>query len=185
MLLSDFDYHLPPELIAQAPLADRAGARMLVVDRAHGTFYDALFSGFPAFNGPETCLVLNDSRVIPSRLFGEHERGGRIEIFLINPLRKERSTWNALVRPGRKVRAGDCIRIAPDLVAEIVSSGEFGERVVCLETSGDLFQVLDRVGHVPLPPYIRHEDTADDAARCARLAITSLTFILVEVPEPV
>ena len=165
MLLSDFDYHLPPELIAQAPLADRAGARMLVVDRSRGTFADTSFSTFPTLISALDCLIMNDSRVIPSRLFGEHEKGGRAEIFLIKPFKNADFTWSALVRPGRKVREGDRIRISPDLVVSIVSCGEFGERVVQLEASGDLYDVLERVGHVPLPPYIHRPDTAEDRER--------------------
>jgi len=165
VLLSDFDYHLPPELIAQAPLADRAGARMLVVDRSRGTFADTSFSTFPTLISALDCLIMNDSRVIPSRLFGEHEKGGRAEIFLIKPFKNADFTWSALVRPGRKVREGDRIRISPDLVVSIVSCGEFGERVVQLEASGDLYDVLERVGHVPLPPYIRRSDVPEDRER--------------------
>ena len=165
MLLSDFDYALPPDLIAQAPLADRAGARMLVIDRTSGVFEDSMFRDFPEFLRPGDCLVLNDTRVFPSRLFGKHEKGGRIEIFLTGPAGAECSTWNALVRPGRKVREGDCIRIAPDFVVHVVSCGEFGERVVRLETHGGVFEALDRAGHVPLPPYIHRPDRPEDRER--------------------
>jgi S-adenosylmethionine:tRNA ribosyltransferase-isomerase len=158
--LSDFDFHLPPELIAQAPLPDRAGARMLVVDRARGTFSIGSFRNLPDYIRPGDCLVLNQSRVIPSRLLGE----GGIEVFLAsqtdNPL-----IWNALVKPGRKLREGARVRFSPDLTAEIVSCGEFGERVVRLETAGDLFEVLERIGHVPLPPYIRRPDEPADRER--------------------
>ena len=138
---------------------------MLVVDRARGTLADTSFSTFPTHISASDCLILNDSRVIPSRLFGEHEKSGKAEIFLIRPFKNDDSMWSALVRPGRKVREGDRIRVSPDLVVRIVSCGEFGERVVQLETSGDLYEVLDRVGHVPLPPYIRRSDVPDDRER--------------------
>jgi len=165
VLLSDFDYQLPPELIAQVPLSDRAGARMLVIDRARGVFEDRSFREFPEFLRPGDCLVLNDTRVFPSRLFGEHEKGGRIEIFLTKPVDEKCSTWNTLVRPGRKVHAGDRIRVTNDLLVQVLSCGEFGERVMRLEPAGDVFEVLERIGHVPLPPYIRRPDQPEDRER--------------------
>ncbi len=165
MLVSDFDYHLPEELIAQEPLADRAGARMLVVDRATGSWQDRRFRDFPSYIRPGDCLVLNDSRVFPSRLFGtrEHGTGGRVQIFLTRQV--SGPVWEALVRPGKKMRTGERIVISADLTAEILGRGPFGERLIHLHPNGDLFEVLDRVGHVPLPPYIRRPDTAADRDR--------------------
>lgn len=166
MLLSDFDYPLPEELIAQQPLEDRAGARMLVVDRRAGAWSDRTFREFPSFTGPGDCIVFNDSRVFPSRLYGTREHGtGRVEIFLTRRISGDGLTWEALVRPGRKMRSGERVVISPDLSAEILGRGEFGERTVRLDPAGDLFEVLDRVGHVPLPPYIRRPDTAADRDR--------------------
>jgi len=172
LLLSDFDYHLPEELIAQEPPADRAASRMLVVDRAHGTWEDRAFRDFPSYVRPGDCIVLNDSRVFPSRLYGhrEHGEGGRVEIFLTRPTSPGGLTWEALVRPGRKMRTGERVVISPDLVAEILGRGDFGERIVRLHPQGDLAQgdlddILDRVGHVPLPPYIRRPDTTADRER--------------------
>jgi S-adenosylmethionine:tRNA ribosyltransferase-isomerase len=165
LLVSDFDYHLPEELIAQEPLADRAGARMLVIDRSAAAWQDRLFRDFPSYVCPGDCLVLNDSRVFPSRLYGtrEHGKGGRVQIFLTR--RVADLTWEALVRPGKKMRTGERIVISPELSAEILGRGSFGERLVRLHPRGDLFEVLDRVGHVPLPPYIRRPDTAADRDR--------------------
>ena len=166
MLLSDFDYHLPEDLIAQQPLADRAASRMLVVDRKSGTWEDRAFREFPAHLRPGDCLVLNDSRVIPSRLLGRREHGiGRVEVFLTKPVSPDGLTWEALVHPGRKMRTGERIVIADDLSAEILGRGEFGERTVRLHPQGDLFTILDRVGHGPLPPYIRRPDVAEDRER--------------------
>src|SRR5438045_2606664 len=166
-LLSDFDYHLPEELIAQEPLADRAASRMLVVDRARGAWEDRAFRDFPSFVRPGDCIVLNDSRVLPSRLYGhrEHGEGGRVEIFLTRPTSPDGLTWEALVRPGRKMRTGERVIVSEDLSAEILGRGDFGERIVRLDPHGDLYEILERVGHVPLPPYIRRPDTPADRER--------------------
>src|SRR5205823_13694762 len=97
----------------------------------------------------------------PSRLYGhrEHGTGGRVEVFLTKPISDDRLTWEALVRPGRKMRTGELVIVSDDLTVEILGRGEFGERTVHLRPRGDVFTTLDRVGHVPLPPYIRREDT--------------------------
>ncbi len=137
---------------------------MLVVDRARGTWDDRMFRDFPSYVHEGDCLVLNDSKVFPSRLFGRRENGtGRVEIFLTRQI--EGNTWEALVRPGKKMRTGERIVISEDLSAEILGRGEFGERIVRLEPRGDLFEVLEKVGHVPLPPYIRRPDTEADRNR--------------------
>lgn len=137
---------------------------MLVVDRAAGTFRDAQFREFPTYISPGDCLVLNDTRVFPSRLLGTREGStGAVEIFLTKPLGEGR--WLALVKPGKKLRVGDRVRISEDLHAEILEHGEFGERTIRLEAQGDVYAALDRAGHVPLPPYIRRADTAADRER--------------------
>lgn len=166
MLLSEFDYFLPSELIAQQPLEDRAGSRMLVVDRKLGSWKDQQFRDLPSYLHSGDCLVLNDSRVFPSRLFGRREHGtGRVEIFLTKQVSPEGLTWEALVRPGKKMRTGERILISDDLSAEILGRGEMGERLVRLRPQGELFGILDRVGHVPLPPYIRRPDAESDRER--------------------
>ena len=172
MLLSDFDFHLPEELIAQQPLAERAASRMLVVDRRLGTFEDRAFRDFPSYMNPGDCLILNDSRVFPSRLFGHRARtqeagvwGGEVEVFLTKPVSDDGLTWTALVWPGKKMRTGERIVISDELSVDILGRGEFGERTVRLHPSGDLFEILDRAGHVPLPPYIRRADVPSDRER--------------------
>ena len=131
MLLSEFDYALPPELIAQQPLEDRAASRMLVLDRARASWEDRRFTDFPSYLHPGDCLVLNDSRVFPSRLIGRREHGtGQVEVFLVRPLGD--LTWEALVHPGRKMRTGERIPISDDLTAEILARGEHGQRTVRL-----------------------------------------------------
>jgi S-adenosylmethionine:tRNA ribosyltransferase-isomerase len=166
VLLSDFDYNLPEELIAQQPLAERAGARMLVVDRRTGTWEDRAFRDFPSFLHAGDCLAINDSRVFPSRLYGHREgTTGRVEVFLTKQVSPDGLTWTALVRPGRKMRTGERIVINDELTVEILERGLFGERTVRLAPTGELFEVLERAGHVPLPPYIHRADTAADRER--------------------
>ena len=166
MLLSEFDFHLPENLIAQEPLPARAGSRMLVVDRAAGRWEDRMFRDFPGYFSPRDCLILNDSRVLPSRLYGRRANGtGKVEVLLIKPVSSDGLTWEALVHPGRKMRTGERIIFSDELAAEILARGEFGERTVRLYPAGNLYDVLERVGHVPLPPYIRREDTLADRER--------------------
>jgi len=166
VLLSDFDYHLPEDLIAQEPLADRAASRMLVVDRKTGIWQDRTFRDLPSFLHPNDCLVLNDSRVFPSRLYGHREgHTGKVEVFLTQQESPDALRWTALVRPGRKMRSGERIMISDELTVEILGRGEFGERTVRLSPKGDVFDVLERAGHVPLPPYIHRPDTPADRER--------------------
>jgi S-adenosylmethionine:tRNA ribosyltransferase-isomerase len=180
--LASFDYHLPEELIAQEPLADRAASRMLVVHRGEGRWEDRAFRDLPDYLRPGDCLVLNDSRVFPARLFG-HRSGvraapigkrnparheyltGQVEVFLTRPLTADAREWEALVRPGRKMRTGERIRFADGLEAEIVARGEFGERTIRFSGAEDVFAALERIGHVPLPPYIKRADAPADRER--------------------
>lgn len=125
-----------------------------------------MFRDFPSYLHPGDCMVLNESRVLPSRLYGRREHGtGRVEIFLTKPISEDGLTWEALVRPGRKMRTGERIVIGNELTAEILGRGNFGERTVRLRPIGDLVEILERVGHVPLPPYIRRPDTDADRER--------------------
>jgi S-adenosylmethionine:tRNA ribosyltransferase-isomerase len=182
MDLAEFDYSLPEELIAQEALPDRAASRMLVLHRAEGRWEDRSFRNLPGYLRAGDCLVLNDSRVFPARLFG-HRAGvnalpvgknnpkrrenlsGRVEVFLVRPGAGPRE-WQALVRPGRKMRVGERIRFNGDgLQAEIVARGEFGERTVRFLGDEDPWTAFERIGHVPLPPYIKRGDSAADRAR--------------------
>lgn len=182
MDLSEFDYPLPEDRIAQRPLEDRAASRMLVVFRAERRWEDRTFREFPDFLQPGDCLVLNDSKVFPARLFG-HRAGvhalpigkknparkeylrGEVEVFLVRPEPGDRNTWHVLVHPGRKMRVGERIRFEDGLEAEITGRGTFGERTVRLDYDGDLFEKFNRIGHVPLPPYIKRADEAADRER--------------------
>jgi S-adenosylmethionine:tRNA ribosyltransferase-isomerase len=166
MKLSEFDYELPGELVAQEPLPDRSASRMLVLDRKAGTWTDAWFRDLPAHLTSGDCLVINDSKVFPARLFGRKEGYAReVEIFLIRPLDPERRYWSALVRPGRHLHSGVHVELTPRLSAQILETGIRGERRIRLEWRGDLEEELQRLGHVPLPPYIHRPDNASDKER--------------------
>jgi S-adenosylmethionine:tRNA ribosyltransferase-isomerase len=160
MRLSDFDYHLPAELIAQEPPVERDGARMLVVYRDEQRFEDRRFREFPTFLRKGDCVVLNDSRVLPSRLFS-----GKSEMLLLEPVSEDAREWRALVRPGRKMHIGEIIRFDDRFSAEIIARGERGERTVRFLGEEDVYPAIDRLGHMPLPPYIKREDRIEDRER--------------------
>jgi len=159
MRLSDFDYELPEELIAQEPPAERDGARMLVVYRAEQRFEDRQFREFPSFLREGDCVVLNDSRVLPSRLLA-----GKSEVLLLEPVSADQREWRALVRPGRKLRIGAGIQFE-DLSVEVIAQGERGERTIRFLGDEDVYAALDRLGHMPLPPYIKRQDRLADRDR--------------------
>jgi S-adenosylmethionine:tRNA ribosyltransferase-isomerase len=163
--LSPFHYHLPDSSIAQAPLADRAASRMLVLYRREQRWEDRTFRQFPEFLRAGDCLVLNDSKVFPSRLYGTRVGfSGVVEVLLVKPESEDAKTWTALVHPGRKVRTRE--RVAFDGVeAEVIGRGEYGERLLRFDYNGDFYELLAKIGHVPLPPYIKRGDTAEDHER--------------------
>jgi len=166
MHLSDFDYNLPDELIAQAPLEDRSGSRMLVVRRADGTFEDREFRNLPDYIETGDCLILNDTKVFPSRLFGRKIGYERIvELFLLKPESADRMKWSCLARPGRHLHAGTRVHITPRLYADILESRVRGERLIEFTCQGDLDAELESCGHMPLPPYIHRPDEVEDQTR--------------------
>jgi S-adenosylmethionine:tRNA ribosyltransferase-isomerase len=182
MDLTEFDYDLPEERIAQQPLADRAASRMLVVYRKEQRWEDRQFRDFPSFVQPGDVIVLNDSKVLPARLFGrrlgprslaigrnnpklrEH-LSGKVEVLLIRAAKDNPLEWQVLARPGRKLHTGERIHFSERLNAEIVARGEFGERTLRFEVEGDFFEALNEAGHMPLPPYIHRPDTRNDQTR--------------------
>jgi S-adenosylmethionine:tRNA ribosyltransferase-isomerase len=170
MDLAEFDYELPAELIAQTPLPDRSASRMLVVDRARQRWEDRQFRDLPAFLGPDDCLVLNDSRVFPARLYGHRAHfSGAVEVLLLRPVDGSTKEWHALVHPGKKMRVGEMVRFTEDpeapLEAEVVARGEFGERTLRFRTDRDVYDEVEKIGHVPLPPYIKRQDDTTDRER--------------------
>ncbi|HZD31151.1 MAG TPA: tRNA preQ1(34) S-adenosylmethionine ribosyltransferase-isomerase QueA [Candidatus Angelobacter sp.] len=186
MLVSEFDYYLPDELIARQPLADRAAARMLHLDCPSGLLRDASFREFPSLLRPDDLLVVNNTRVLPARLFG-HRSGsraqslsaanpaageflhGKVEALLTKQFSRDPNVWEALVHPGRKLGVGERVYFGGDasehsheLAAEIIARGEFGERHLRFDPVANFFGVIERIGHVPLPPYIDRPDTPLD-----------------------
>ena len=200
--VADFDFDLPEELIAQQPPTERGLSRMLTMNRATCALRDASFAEFPSLLNPGDLLVLNDTRVIPARLYArrtlrrEREKPtGQIEVMLTEPavptearapsfplVSAERvgnhdpqpapgeNLWRALVRPARKVAIGEILVFpspsgAIELEAEVLERGEFGERLLRFKPVDDFFAVLDRIGHMPLPPYIHRDDAEADRER--------------------
>jgi S-adenosylmethionine:tRNA ribosyltransferase-isomerase len=161
MRISDFDYHLPEELIAQAPLAERDASRMLVVDRRSQTWTDSSFHSFANYLEPDDVVVINNTRVIPARLLG-HRRGsgGRVEVFLVRQL--DENDWEALVRPGGRLRSGSIVDFGERLSAEILSDPGSELRCVRFTCDASFDEVLARLGSTPLPPYIKRTVTSDE-----------------------
>ncbi len=199
MLVSDFQYDLPPERIAQEPLPDRSASRLLHLHQLPGsgkgqgwqgqtwlgqTWEDRRFREFPNLLRPDDLLVVNDTRVFPARLYG-HRSGqhaqplsphnpaardflrGRIEVLLTRQITDDPNEWECLVRPGRKIGIGEKLYFddPPSLEAEVTQRGNFGERHIRFAPVPDFFARIDRIGHVPLPPYIDRDDAATDRDR--------------------
>ena len=182
MLVSDFGYALPEELIAQQPLPDRAASRMLHLERSSGVWHDRSFRDLPELLPPDDLLVLNNTRVFPARLYG-HRSGaraqplsprnpaarkflkGQVEILLTRQLAER--DWQALVRPGRKIGVGERLYFGAhgELEAEVIARGDFGERTLRFAPVADFFAAVERLGHVPLPPYIARPDAPGDRER--------------------
>ncbi|MFB3817447.1 MAG: S-adenosylmethionine:tRNA ribosyltransferase-isomerase [Candidatus Methylomirabilales bacterium] len=154
MLLSEFDYDLPPELIAQEPAPERDASRLLVLDRASGRMEHRIFTDLPEYFRPGDLLVLNDTRVLPARLFGVFASGGSVEILLIRPVAG--GCWDALVKPARRAKPGERLILAcGHLEVEVTGRGTLGHRVLRLPPDVDLPAILDSYGVMPLPPYIK------------------------------
>ena len=138
---------------------------MLVLYRAERRWEDRVFREFPQFLRAGDCLVLNDSKVFPSRLYGTRVGfSGAVEVLLVQPMSEDAKTWTALVHPGRKMRTGERVEFG-GMEAEVVGRGEYGERTLRFHYDGDLYELLRTIGHVPLPPYIKRSDTAEDRER--------------------
>lgn len=160
MNVSDFDFHLPEELIAQEPAPERDRSRLLVVDRTAGTYEDAVFSDIGRWLGPGDLLVVNDTRVFPARLVGRRDpSGGRVELFLVED--EGDGVWETLARPAARVREGDRIVFGEGeerIEAEVVARREGGRRAVRFFEPERFWERLERWGRTPLPPYIRRGD---------------------------
>ncbi len=158
MKTSDFFYELPPELIAQDPLEERSSSRLLSLDRFSGFFQHEYFRDLPGHLCAGDCLVLNNTKVIPARLYGtKKDTGASIEVLLLK--RKEADIWETLVRPGRKCRPGTKLVFGMDglLQGEVLDVLDDGNRLIHFDYDGIFEEVLDRLGEMPLPPYITHK----------------------------
>lgn len=183
MLVSDFNYYLPPDLIASEPLPDRTASRMLHLLRESGAFQDRQFREFPDLLRHDDVVIFNNTKVLPARLFGR--RGGvkaqpisprnpasrrflaHVEVLLTRQVSSNPNEWECLVRPGRKIGIGEKLFFGDgdELTAEVVARRTFGERTIRFAPTADFFGVLDRLGHVPLPPYIKRSDRVEDRER--------------------
>jgi S-adenosylmethionine:tRNA ribosyltransferase-isomerase len=163
MLISDFDYELPEELIAQAPLAERDASRMLVLDRARAAWRDSAFAGLPAELREGDHVVVNNTRVFPARLVGRREpTGGQVELFLLE--QRADDVWDALARPARRLARGQQISFGDGrLRAEVIEAGDESRRTVRFDYAGDFDALLEEFGQVPLPPYIKRAPGTDGA----------------------
>ena len=157
MKTSDFYYDLPEELIAQDPLEDRSSSRLMVLDRESGEISHHIFKDIIDYLNPEDCLVINDTKVIPARLYGvKEDTGAHIEILLLK--RRENDVWETLVRPGKKAKPGTRLTFGDGrLKAEVIDVVEEGNRLIHFEYEGIFEEILDQLGEMPLPPYITHK----------------------------
>lgn len=152
MLVTDFDYELPQELIAQHPMEPRDHSRLLVVDKHTGEIQHKHFYDLVDYLRPGDVLVFNDTRVIPARLHGTKDTGAHVEVFLLT--RRDATDWEVLVRPGKKLQVGAKINFSDELSCEVIEHTDFGGRVVRFKYEGIFEEILDRLGETPLPPYI-------------------------------
>ena len=152
MLVTDFDYDLPQELIAQHPMEPRDHSRLLVVDKKTGEIEHKHFYDLVNYLKPGDVLVFNDTRVIPARLHGTKDTGAHVEVFLLT--RRDATDWEVLARPGKKLQVGAKINFSDELSCEVIEHTDFGGRVVRFKYDGIFEEILDRLGETPLPPYI-------------------------------
>ncbi len=152
MLVKDFDYELPQELIAQHPMEPRDHSRLMVIDKCTGQVEHRHFYDLTDYLRPGDLLVFNDTRVIPARLHGFKDTGAHAEVFLLT--RRNATDWEVLVRPGKKLQVGAKIRFSDELSCEVIEHTDFGGRVVRFAYDGIFEEILDRLGETPLPPYI-------------------------------
>lgn len=165
MLLKDFDYRLPAELIARYPAPERDASRLLLLNRASKQVAEDIFRNISAHFVPGDLLVMNDTRVMPARLFGTRDSGGKAEIFLVRRTEDAVERWSCLLRASKKFRDGQVVHLAGSMKATVC--GRAGDESWLVEFAGDdLFEEwLEREGHIPLPPYLQREDDAEDRER--------------------
>jgi S-adenosylmethionine:tRNA ribosyltransferase-isomerase len=165
MRLSDFDFELPPEQIAQVPASSREGSRLMVLERCSSTITTGGFTGITEYFRSGDVLVLNDTRVIPARLMGTKDSGGKIEVLLVRRLAGEEEEWACLTRSSKPPRTGSRVLLGDEIEGIVLDGGEDPYRHIRFKARGDFLETIERVGRIPLPPYIRREDDAADRER--------------------
>jgi S-adenosylmethionine:tRNA ribosyltransferase-isomerase len=165
MRFDDFDYFLPLDLIAQNPAERRDSSRLMVIDRDSATIEETVFSNIIDYFRAGDLLVLNDTRVIPARLHGVKESGGRVEVFLVRKLEAAGELWDCLIKSSKRPRPGTLIRFPSDMSAEVIGRNGDETWTVSFSPSEDFAQWLDKNGNVPLPPYIRRSTGSEDRNR--------------------
>ncbi|MCD6186837.1 MAG: tRNA preQ1(34) S-adenosylmethionine ribosyltransferase-isomerase QueA [Desulfuromusa sp.] len=167
MQLTDFDFLLPDELIAQVPVATRDASRLLCLDRQFATIESKQFVDIIEYFRPGDVLVVNDTKVIPARLLGQKQTGGKVEVLLVRPYPGETADeeWLCLTKSSRSLRAGTVVEFSPGFSAEVLEETEAPYRRVRFSFSGAFMDNVEEVGHLPLPPYIKREDSREDRSR--------------------
>ena len=158
LLKSDYDYELPEELIAQTPAEPRDSSRLLVYDRATGKREHRIFRDIKEYLRPGDVLVVNNTKVLPARLYAYTKNGGKVEVLLLK--RRDLNEWEVLVRPGKKAKVGAELIVSEELSLTVVDRTDTGERIVRFHFDGVFEDILSRLGSMPLPPYI-HEKLKD------------------------
>lgn len=165
MHLNDFDFDLPPEQIAQVPVPHRGSSRLMVLDRASSTASTGTFDGIIEYFRPGDVLVINDTRVIPARLLGTKDSGGKIEVFLVRRLFGEEEQWACLTKSSKPPKVGCRLLLGGEIVGTVLDGGEAPYRHIRFDAPENFLETIERVGHIPLPPYIRRTDDALDRER--------------------
>ncbi|WP_155877671.1 tRNA preQ1(34) S-adenosylmethionine ribosyltransferase-isomerase QueA [Desulfuromonas sp. AOP6] len=181
MRLEDFDFELPAELIAQYPLDSREGSRLMVLNRLHRDIHCGNFPDIVGHFHAGDVLVLNDTQVIPARLLGTKASGGKIEVFLVRRLDSNQEDWVCLTKSSKTPKVGSRLLLGNEIEGTVLGEGEAPYKVIRFKFAGDFHQLLEKVGRIPLPPYIRREDTLVDRERyqtvfaCSKGAVAAPT----------
>jgi len=160
MKVSEFDYDLPEELIAQTPSEKRENSKMLVLNRESKTYLDKHFFDITDFIDENYLIVLNNTKVIPARLYGKKETGANIEVFLLK--NTEAKNWEVLIKPAKRVKSETIIKISDELNCRVIKPLEEGKWLIELDYNGDIYNLLDKYGNIPLPPYIERKMSSEE-----------------------
>ena len=165
MQLTEFDFDLPQELVAQLPLGDRSASRLLLLNRASAQINHGQFVSLPGLLREGDLLVRNETRVLPARLLGRKQSGGQVEVLLVRQLDPLQNVWRCMTRSSKPVRVGSLLEFPQEICGEIIAAEDDGQRLVRFSCPGEFLETLEQAGHMPLPPYIRREDHELDKDR--------------------